>query len=144
MVGAAAPEHTEDTEVLSLTHSDVPEMLGLIARAQPGPFLSRTIELGTYLGVRREGALVAMAGERMRTPGWTEISAVCTDEAYRGQGLASRLVNLLAAGIHGRGDKPFLHVAATNTDAVRLYESLGFTHRARLTFAVARIPVQGP
>jgi ribosomal protein S18 acetylase RimI-like enzyme len=130
----------DDAEAVILTAADVPQMLDLIGRTQPGPFLPRTVELGTYLGIRRDGALVAMAGERMRTPGWTEISAVCTDEAYRGQGLAHRLVNAVAAGIQRRGDRSFLHVSATNTGAVHLYESLGFKHRTHLTFAVAKVP----
>ena len=94
---------------------DVPEMLDLVERTRPGPFLPRTIELGTYLGIRRDGALVAMAGERLHPPGWTEISAVCTDEAFRGQGLATRLVHAVAAGIRERGETPFLHAAADNT-----------------------------
>jgi hypothetical protein len=76
-----------DPEAVALGPADVPEMLDLVERTQPGPFLPRTIMLGTYLGIRRGGALVAMAGERMRPPGWTEISAVCTDPAHRGQGL---------------------------------------------------------
>ncbi|MFG1886179.1 GNAT family N-acetyltransferase [Micromonospora sp. NPDC049102] len=74
-------------------------MLSLIARTQPGPFLPRTVELGTYLGLRRDGALVAMAGERLHPPGWTEISAVCTAPEVRGRGLATRLVQAVAAGI---------------------------------------------
>src|SRR5437588_2041096 len=66
-------------EAIRLTTADVPEMLALVARTKPGPFLPRTVELGTYLGIRRNGALVAMAGERLHPPGFTEISAVCTD-----------------------------------------------------------------
>jgi hypothetical protein len=77
-----------DPEAIRLGPHDVPEILDLISRTEPGPFLQRTIELGTYLGIRRDGALIAMAGERMHPPGWTEISAVCTDPAYRGQGLS--------------------------------------------------------
>jgi GNAT superfamily N-acetyltransferase len=95
---AAAP----DDEAVRLGEPDVPQMLDLVARTKPGPFLARTIELGTYLGIRRRGVLVAMAGERLHPPGWTEISAVCTDEAYRGQGLATRLVLAVAAGIRAR------------------------------------------
>ena len=83
---AAAP----DDEAVRLEEKDVPEMLDLVERTKPGPFLPRTVELGTYLGIRRDGALVAMAGERLHPPGWTEISAICTDEAFRGQGLATR------------------------------------------------------
>jgi hypothetical protein len=72
---------------------DVPEMLDLVARTRPGPFEPETYRLGTYLGVRRAGWLVAMAGERLHPPGYTEISAVCTDPGVRGQGLASTPVH---------------------------------------------------
>ena len=123
---------------------DVPEILDLIARTEPGPFLPRTVELGTYLGIRQDGRLVAMAGERLRPPGWTEISAVCTAPEQRGQGLATRLVRAVAAVIRERGDTPFLHAAASNTVAVRLYESLGFTLRRRPSFALLRTPGNRP
>ena len=93
-----------------------------------------------YLGIRREGALVAMAGRRLRPPGWTEISAVCTDEAFRGRGLATRLVLAVAAGIRARGETPFMHAAASNTGAIRLYESLGFRLRRTATFLAVRVP----
>ncbi len=118
---AAAP----DAEAVRLGADDVPEVLDLVARTRPGPFLERTIELGTYLGVRRGGRLVAMAGERMHPTGATEISAVCTDPAHRGQGLAGRLVLAVAHGIRERGELPFLHASASNTGAIRLYEQLG-------------------
>ncbi len=81
-----------------------------------------------------------MAGERLHPPGWTEISAVCTDAAHRGQGLATRLVRAVAHGIRQRGETPFMHAAATNTAAIRLYASLGFRLRRTTTFAAARIP----
>ncbi|MET7380793.1 GNAT family N-acetyltransferase [Streptomyces sp. NPDC005526] len=133
---AAAP----DPEAVRLGPADVPEMLDLVARTQPGPFLPRTIELGTYLGIRRDGALVAMAGERLRPPGWTEISGVCTDPSVRGQGLASRLILAVAHGIRARGETAFLHTGARNTRAIRLYESLGFRLRRRTAFLAARAP----
>ena len=130
----------EDAEAVRLTKADVPEMLALVARTQPGPFRPRTIEMGTYLGIRRGGALVAMAGERLRPPGWAEISAVCTDPAFRAEGLATRLVLAVAAGIKARGETPFLHAAASNTGAIRLYESLGFRLRQRPAFMSVRVP----
>jgi predicted GNAT family acetyltransferase len=68
-------------------------------------------------------------------PGWTEISAVCTDPAYRGHGLATRLVRAVAAGIRARGETPFLHTSAANGAAIRLYESIGFRLRRHTTFA---------
>ncbi|MFF4908225.1 GNAT family N-acetyltransferase [Streptomyces sp. NPDC001260] len=129
-----------DAEAVPLGPADVPEMLDLVARTRPGPFLPRTVELGTYLGIRRNGALVAMAGERLRPPGWTEISAVCTDPAFRGEGLATRLILAVAHGIRERGETPFLHTSARNTDAIRLYEALGFRLRRTTAFLAARAP----
>jgi ribosomal protein S18 acetylase RimI-like enzyme len=123
-------------EAMLLGPADVPEMLELVAQTEPGPFLSRTIELGDYLGIRRAGALVAMAGERFRPDGWTEISAVCTAPEFRGQGLASQLVGALIAGIERRSEGVFLHVLATNTTAIRLYEQLGFRVSRTATIAV--------
>jgi ribosomal protein S18 acetylase RimI-like enzyme len=131
-----------DPEAMLLGAAHVPEMLDLADRTKPGPFLARTVEMGTYLGIRRHGALVAMAGERLHPPGWTEISAVCTDEGWRGLGLASRLVQALAAGIRARGEVPFLHAVATNLTAIRLYEELGFRLRQTTVFSVARRPVR--
>ncbi|MEV0224873.1 GNAT family N-acetyltransferase [Streptomyces sp. NPDC050704] len=133
---AAAPE----PEAVRLGPADVPEMLDLVERTRPGPFLPRTVELGTYLGIRRGGVLVAMAGERLHPPGWTEISAVCTDPDFRGEGLATRLTLAVAHGIRARGETPFLHTAADNTGAIRLYESLGFRLRRRTRFLGARVP----
>ncbi len=131
---AAAP----DTEAIPLGPADVPEMLGLVARTQPGPFRARTVEFGGYLGIRRGGALVAMAGERLRPPGWTEISGVCTDADFRGKGLAARLTLAVAAAIRDRGDTPFLHATADNRNAIRLYETLGFRLRRTAMFVVMR------
>src|SRR5271165_491181 len=92
-------------EAIPLDAADVPEMLELVAQTAPGPFLTRTVELGDYLGIRRNGALVAMAGERFHLDGWTEISAICTKPDHRGQRLASQLVGALIAGIQLRSER---------------------------------------
>ncbi|MGW4805747.1 GNAT family N-acetyltransferase [Kitasatospora sp. NPDC004272] len=130
--------------VVELGAADVPEMLALVERTRPGPFRPRTRELGTYLGVRDprdpDGALLAMAGERLRPPGFTEVSAVCTAPEARGRGLAAHLVGELAARITARGERPFLHVAAANTGARALYERLGFVRRADVVFRGFRTP----
>jgi ribosomal protein S18 acetylase RimI-like enzyme len=135
--GLQAEEHPD---VERLTLDDVPDMLALVQRTQPGPFLRGTAKLGAYIGVRRGQTLVAMAGQRMRPGGWTEISAVCTDAEYRNQGLGTILVRAIAAEIRKRGDVPFLHAAASNTTAIRLYEQLGFKVRRRVSFNVLQLP----
>jgi len=118
-----------DDRIAALTTADVDEMCGLADRARPGPFSRRTIELGGYLGIREGGALVAMAGERLRIEGHAEVSAVSTDEAYRGRGLAGALVRAVVATISARDEIPFLHVVEENVAAIRLYEQLGFSTR---------------
>lgn len=129
-----------DPEAIALGLADVPEMLDLIARTEPGPFLPRTVELGGYLGYRVDGALVAMAGRRLHPSGWIEISAVCTDPAYRGRGMGGRLVNAVAAEIRAEGEIPFLHVSVLKENAIRLYEKLGFHIRMQGTFKVVKAP----
>lgn len=123
-------------EAIPLSAADVPEMLELVAQTEPGPFLTRTIELGDYLGIRHDGELIAMAGERFRLDGWTEISAVCTRPNHRGQGLASQLMGALIASIRRRSERAFLHVMSTNTGAIRLYEQLGFRVRQTATLTI--------
>lgn len=136
-----AASAASDPAIVALTPADSAAMLDLATRTRPGPFGPRTGELGRYLGIRDGDALVAMAGERMHPPGFTEISAVCTDDAYRGRGYAGRLVEAVAAGIVARGEVPILHVAGENVGAVRLYEKLGFSIRRSITFVGVRAPL---
>lgn len=122
--------------LVDLTVADVPAMLELIRLTEPGPFFERTIELGHYVGIRQDGQLVAMAGERTQPQGFCEVSAVCTHPDYRGRGYAGLLVSRVAAWNWQRGDVPFLHVATENTAAIRLYEKLGFRYRRQLEILV--------
>ncbi|QWT19591.1 GNAT family N-acetyltransferase [Bacillus sp. NP157] len=116
----------DDGGVIELGEADVDEMIELTQRTKPGPFLRRTIAMGRYIGLRDHGRLIAMAGERMRFDGHTEVSAVCVDDAFRGKGLAGRLMDIVRLGIEGRGDTAFLHVFGENRSAIGLYERLGF------------------
>lgn len=132
----ASVDAAVDPAAAVLSTSDVPEMLDLVARTEPGPFLSRTVEMGGYVGIREDGRLVAMAGQRFHPDGWCEISAVCTHPDYQGRGLGARVVRTVVASVRAAGSQACLHVMADNTGAIRLYEALGFEHRREMQFMV--------
>jgi predicted GNAT family acetyltransferase len=134
----SGPKNSSELELVELGAPDSPEMIELTELTKPGPFGSRTHELGTYLGIRREGKLVAMAGERLKVPGYTEVSAVCTHPEHTGQGYAGILMNKVMRRIRARGETPFLHVRGDNGRAIALYERLGFSQRLQGHFAVLR------
>ncbi|HWX26940.1 MAG TPA: GNAT family N-acetyltransferase [Steroidobacteraceae bacterium] len=136
MVLVKMPSYAGRVPIVELDASDVPDMLALVEATHPGPFGPRTIELGQYIGVRRQGMLVAMAGERMRLDGFTEISAVCVHPSCRGQGLAAELVSTLARSIASRAETSFLHVFNSNRPAIELYRKLGFVLRRHMHLAV--------
>jgi len=136
--GPAVPAVETPYAITSLTSADVPAMLTLVDLTHPGPFLLRTIELGTYLAVWQDGQLAAMAGERMYVPGYREISAVCTHPNFQRRGYARQLVFQLIHAIQSAGEIPFLHVAAANTGAQTLYGSMGFIPRAEFSMFVLK------
>lgn len=125
-------------DAVRLNTGNAQEMLRLAQATQPGPFSARTPEMGNYIGLRDDvGMLIAMAGERMRCEGFTEISAVCVHDAHRGKRMAGRLMHILRQQIRQRGETPFLHVHTENASAIGLYERLGF--ETRKTFHLYRI-----
>jgi predicted GNAT family acetyltransferase len=125
-------------KIRELGPQDSPEMIELTALTKPGPFGSRTHEFGTYLGIRIGRKLVAMAGERLKVPLHTEVSAVCTHPEHTGKGYAGILMTALMKGIRERGEMPFLHVRQDNTRAIEVYKRLGFRERILRHFAVLR------
>ena len=137
MVFEAEPPAQPDISLRKLAIAEVPEMLALTKLTEPGPFLPRTIELGSYFGIYDSGVLVAMAGERFKLPGYTEVSAVCTHPDYRGRGYSNALMSAVIAGIMNQGQIPFLHVRTANP-ALLLYQKMGFRVRAQLHLAVIR------
>jgi predicted GNAT family acetyltransferase len=120
-------------EVIPLGDADAPEMLELATMTRPGPFLLNTHRLGRFIGIRREGRLAAMAGERLHADGYREVSAVCTHPDFRGRGLAGLLSRIVADRIVRDGETPFLHAYTTNAAAIRLYEQLGFRYQRTIT-----------
>lgn len=125
-----APAPAVDTsDIVELGEADVADMLDLTALVFPGYFRRRTPEMGAYFGIREDSRFAAMTGERMKVPGFEEISAVCTHPDFTGRGYAARLVSYVARNMLERGVTPFLHVNETNRRARSLYERVGFENR---------------
>jgi predicted GNAT family acetyltransferase len=101
-------------------------MVALTDIAFPGFFRSRTCAMGSYYGVRSEGELIAMGGERLTLDGYPEISGVCTHPAHRGKGLAASLIWEVVRKHRRDGDVSWLHVNAENHNAIELYKRMGF------------------
>ena len=125
-----------ELDLLDLGPDDAAEMQALVELTEPGPFGPRTHEMGTYLGLRRGGALLAMAGQRLRLPGHTEISAVCVHPDARREGLGAALTLAVAERIRAAGDEAFLHVRVENTGAIELYDRWGFRRRRDIIITV--------
>jgi len=152
--GSLPASVSADSTILELGKQDSPEMVDLATITKPGPFGSRTYELGTYLGIRRpvskrvderigervdeKEKLVAMAGERLKVSGHTEVSAVCTHPEHTGYGYAGILMTEVMRRILARGETPFLHVREDNLRAIALYQRLGFKTRRRSHLALLR------
>lgn len=136
MVADRLIDADSDLAWINLTDADAPEMLALATLTKPGPFAAETHRLGQFIGVKQDGVLVAMAGERMRLPGFTEVSGVCTHPDHRGKGYAAALMRAVMARIIATGETPFLHAYASNTGAIALYETLGFRVRRRMAVTV--------
>jgi predicted GNAT family acetyltransferase len=130
------PGHEGEPDIRMLSEADADEMLALAALTKPGPFRRGTLRLGGFIGVRRGGRLIAMAGERMKVEGFTELSGVCTHPDFRGQGLAGALSRAVVAGVLARGEQAFLHAYADHAATIAFYESVGFRIRARMTYTV--------
>jgi predicted GNAT family acetyltransferase len=126
--------------IVPLGEADAEAMLALATLTEPGPFRRDTRLMGPFFGVRRDGRLAAMAGERMKVPGHAELSGVCTHPDFRGQGLGRRLSAFKTRAILARGEVPFLHAWTDNAGAIALYEALGYRIRGELNVAVFQRP----
>lgn len=123
-------------EIVDLDERDAPAMFELAMLTQPGPYAAHTNRLGAFIGVKRDGRLIAMAGERMKMPGFSEVSGVCTHPDHRGKGYAGGLIRVVAERMLARGETPWLHAYASNAGAIALYESLGFRLHGTVTASV--------
>jgi predicted GNAT family acetyltransferase len=130
------PAPPTEFDIIDLSEDDVPAMFGLATLTRPGPYVRHTNRLGDFVGVKQDGRLIAMVGERMRMPGLAEVSGVCTHPDHRGRGYAAALMRVVMARMVAKGETPFLHANATNKGAIAVYERLGFRHRATMTASV--------
>lgn len=135
---ALTPARTPGTEGAFelLTEADAPEMLALATLTKPGPFRSRTRELGPFIGIKQDGVLIAMAGRRLRVDGFTELSGVCTHPDHRGKGYAALLSRAVVSEILASGEAAFLHAFAEHDATIAFYRSLGFAVRAPMTYTI--------
>jgi len=136
MIGTPAESMLAGVDIVTLGAADVPDMLALTELTKPGPFSARTHELGTFLGIKVDGQLVAMTGERMKPGNYTEMTAVCVHPSHRGRGYAQALLGAVARQIEARGEAPFLHVFSNNESAIALYRRQGMEIRRRLHVTV--------
>ena len=128
--------------IISLTPTDFPEMKTLATLTEPGPFRDQTATLGGFVGIRIDGRLAAMAGQRLSPTGFAEVSAVCTHPDFRGRGFAQALVAAVTRNIYAKGRVPFLTSFEANTGAIRIYRQAGYTLRRTFQLAVLKPPSQ--
>lgn len=134
MLTDKVPEYNA-MDYVELTKEDTPQIAKLIELTKPGPYAPNVLELGKYIGIKEDGKLVAMVGERIKIDGYTEVSLVCTHPDHRGKGYAKSLSGIIIEDIIGRGETAFLHVQTHNVAAFKLYEKLGF--KTRVEFPIA-------
>lgn len=135
---ALQPFATAVSGLRDLRDTDIPAMVELTALTKPGPFMSKTSDFGHYTGIFEKEVLVAMAGERLKVPGYTEVSAICTHPDHTGKGYAALLLSLAAEKIIQKDSIPFLHVRHDNERAIRMYEKAGFEIRREMNFVIFR------
>lgn len=129
-------EHDVQTEIL--TQNDAQEIYDLAIAQKPGPFFKRTNELSEFIGIKDNGKLVAMMGERLQVGQFSEISALATYPEYQNRGWGKYLMNMITRRVVARGQTPFLHVYAWNEKGIKLYESLGFKCRTDVYVTVLK------
>ncbi len=138
MTGGSKHPRVEDPQIEPLTPDDAEEMLGLATLTKPGPFTLGAQRLGTFWGIRIDGRLAAMAGQRMRQPGFGELSGLCTHPDFQKRGLGTLLFRHVAGEISARGDEVYLHAYASNANAIALYEHMGFSIRSRMNVKIVQ------
>ncbi|MEV4605899.1 GNAT family N-acetyltransferase [Neorhizobium sp. LMR1-1-1.1] len=131
-------DRIEEPRIVKLGEEDAADMLALATLTKPGPFTLKAQSLGTFWGIRIDGRLVAMGGQRMRQPGFAELSGLCVHPDCRGKGLGKLMLRFVAGEISAGNEAVYLHAYKHNEGAVGLYRSLGFAIRSDMNFRVVK------
>lgn len=119
--------------IIQLNGSYEQELFELVSLVQPGYFKRKTVQLGSYYGIFKDGALIAATGERMKMNNFTEVSAIVTHPDHTGKGYAKQLISHAVNRIFDENRIPYLHVAETNSGAINLYDKMGFRVRRKIS-----------
>jgi GNAT superfamily N-acetyltransferase len=138
MACASPIDVIDGPDAIELSEAHCADVLELTALVYPHYFRPRTMDMGRYFGIYREGRLAAMIGERLGSETHTELSAICTHPEFNGRGYARRLIAQLTNDNLARGRTPFLHVSRENPRALGLYERIGYRHRPGIGFRSLR------
>lgn len=134
MICTAPLPVTDGPDVVPLGDADRDAVLALTALVYPHYFRARTMSMGRYFGIHRDGQLAAMAGERLATDRFQEVSAICTHPDFNGLGYARRITATLTNDLLASGRIPYLHVSQANTRAKTMYERMGYRLRRTIPF----------
>jgi ribosomal protein S18 acetylase RimI-like enzyme len=117
-----------DSSVAKLGPGYASELARLYASARGNAFTPFQLARGVFYGVKQRGQLVSAAGTHIVAPrmGVAAVGNVCTYPNYRGRGYATLSTSAVCANLLALGLKVVLNVARDNTDAIHIYEKLGF------------------
>lgn len=133
-------KHSITEEIIELNQKHHKDLMALVKLVYPLFFKEKTHRLGRYYGIYKNKTLVAVAGERIQTKHYTEISSVITHPEYTGKGYAKQIITHATNNIFNANKTPFLHVDETNTNPIKLYKKLGFNLRRKLNFWKIHVP----
>jgi len=120
--------------IVKLNKSHLSEVLKLVHLVYPEYFKNKTFFMGNYYGIFKNQKLVAITGERMQMDDFIEVSAVITHPDHTRKGYSKQLITHTVNSIFSQAKIPFLHVAETNVNPIKLYEALGFKTRRKMSF----------
>lgn len=112
-------------EIVPLNTTHMQAIYDLIWLVMPGYYKKRSLEMGNYYGIFKDQKLVAVAGQRMQTNSFVEVSGVVTHPDYTRRGFAKQLIAHNTKHILSVNKYAILHTNKSNP-AIGLYKTLGY------------------